>query len=259
MPVLAASGGASQSDAIAVLSGNAAYQAFNISVVNVPSSNSITVANNFDIQQNDYLIAPLSNGSCALTQVSTLSGTTGLILSTTNSSTANLPTAQYIFDLGAQPTYTLYGVNATNNTLVSYDLLQRTTNGGNTTTPIASGIVAMKVLYGIHDGSTSGMPDNYIDKWVQPTGTWDISALSASTSAAANAINEIKAVRIAVVAQSRLPESASSYTTGAATLTLFPDLTSSGLQYAVTTLPQYRYRVYDTTIPVQNAMINNHY
>jgi type IV pilus assembly protein PilW len=265
VPVLIQYGGATGPDVIGVISGNAAYQAFNITISTATSATDFTVGNNFGIVANDYLLAPLSNGNCALAQVSSLSGTTTVALSSTNSASGGVQTAQYAFDLGASPVFSLFGVDTTSNTLISYDLLQRTVNGGNAATPISDGIVQIKALYGIHDGTTAGQTANYIDKWVQPTGTWAISALTASTTAAATATSQIKAIRIAVVAQSRLPEqtsslnTGSSYTTGKTSLTLFPDLSTAGLSYTITTLPQYRYRVYDTTIPVQNSMILSHF
>jgi type IV pilus assembly protein PilW len=254
VPIFIQSGGATGSDTLGIISGNAAYQAFNISVTATSSATSLTVGNNFGIVVNDYLLAPLTNGKCALTQVSAVNtNTTGVTLSATNSATGGAQTAAYVFDMGASPIFSLFGVDTSNNTLVSYNLLQ----GGTSTTPIADGIVAIKALYGIHDGTTAGQTANYIDKWVQPTGTWDIATLNASSTAAATAAGQIKAIRIAVVAQSRLPERSSDYT-GNTTLTLFRDLDAT-LQYSVPTLPQYRYQVYDTTIPVQNAMINVHF
>jgi type IV pilus assembly protein PilW len=255
VPVFIQSGGTGP-DAIGVISGNAAYQAFNISISTASSATDFTVGNNFGIQANDYLLAPLSNSKCALVQVATTTGTTQVTLTSANSTSGGVQTAAYAFDLGTSPIFSLFGVDTTSNTLVSYNLLQ----GGTTTTPIADGIVQIKALYGIHDGTTAGQSANYIDKWVQPTGTWAITALNTSTTTAATATGQIKAIRIAVVAQSRLPERSSDYITqnSKTTLTLFPDLAST-LQYQVTTLPQYRYRVYDTTIPIQNSMIITHF
>jgi len=257
VPILIQSGGTGP-DTIGVISGNAAYQAFNIAITSASSATDVTVGNNFGIQPNDYLLGPLTNGKCALAQVASIAGTTSVTLSTNNSATTGLQTAQYAFDMGSSPIFTLFGVDTSSNTLVSYDLLQRTANGGNANTPIADGIVQIKALYGIHDGSTANQAANYIDKWVQPTGSWDIATLTASTSAAATAATKIKAIRIAVVAQSRLPERSSDYTTGKTTLTLFTDLPAAQ-RYTIATNSQYRYRVYDTTVPLLNAMINTHF
>lgn len=254
IPALIYSGGSSP-DMIGIIGGNASYQAFNIAVSTTPSATALTVGNNFGIQTNEYLLGPLTNGNCALAQVATVTGTTNVTFSATNSASTGVQTAQYVFDLGYSPIFTVFGVDTGSNTLDSYDLLERS---GNVATPIADGIVQIKALYGIHDGSTAGQTSNYIDHWVQPTGTWAYSAINASQTSAYTAAAAIKAIRIAVVAQSRLLEKSTDYTTGSSSLVLFKDLPTT-LQYTVTTNPQYRYRVYDTVIPLRNAMIINHF
>jgi type IV pilus assembly protein PilW len=256
-PVLIASGGASNPDVIGVVSGNAALQIFKIAVTSTPSDAGIVVGNSLGIQTGDYLLGTLSNGTCALAHLPTASPTaqvsgTSLTFDTANSPPAGLVSATYAFDMGPSPTFTLFGVDTTSNSLVSYDLLKRPINSNApTVVPMADGIVQIKALYGIQTSSTSTM------EWVQPTGNWSIATLTASASAASTAISQIKAIRVAVVAQSRLPERASDYT-GSTSLTLFPDLDSS-LQYQVPTQTQYRYKVYDTVIPIRNAFVTTHY
>jgi type IV pilus assembly protein PilW len=198
----------------------------------------------------------LSDGTCALAHLTSSStatqvSSTTLALDVANSPATGLQNATYLFDAGSAPMFTLFGIDASTNSLVSYDLLQRPVNGqAATVTPIADGIVQMKALYGIQNGSGT--------TWVQPTGTYSIDTLTASSSAASKAMGQIKAIRIAIVAQSRLPERSSDYSTGKTQLTLFSDLDPS-LQYTVTTNTQYRYQVYDTTIPVRNALVSTHY
>jgi type IV pilus assembly protein PilW len=204
----------------------------------------------------DYLLGTLSDGTCALAHLTSSStatqvSSTTLALDAANSPATGLQNATYLFDAGSAPMFTLFGIDASTNSLVSYDLLQRPVNGqAATVTPIADGIVQMKALYGIQNGSGT--------TWVQPTGTYSIDTLTASSSAASKAMGQIKAIRIAIVAQSRLPERSSDYSTGKTQLTLFSDLDPS-LQYTVTTNTQYRYQVYDTTIPVRNALVSTHY
>jgi len=162
-----------------------------------------------------------------------------------------------VFDLGQQPVFSLFGVDPSTNSLVEFDQLKRAANGGATPLPIADGIVQLKALYGIHDGTgVADEPSYAVDKWVAPTGAWAVSALTANTAAAQAAITQITAIRIAVVSQSRLPERTTDYA-GPATLMLFPDLTASGLNTSVAINTQYRYKVYDTTIPIRNAFITN--
>ena len=260
VPVLIAAGG-SNPDVIGTVSGNSALQVFQITVSSTPSASSVVVSNALGILTGDYLIGTLSNGTCALVHTPSASPTaqvssTNIALDMTNSAPTGLITATKLFDLGPSPAFTLFGVDPSTNSLVSYDLLQRPINNNAATVmPIADGIVQLKALYGIHNiGDTN---PNQIDQWVQPTGTWDIGTLTASTAAAQTAMSQIQAIRVAVVAQSRLPERSTDYV-GGTSLTLFPDLSSS-LQYTVTTQTQYRYKVYDTTIPIRNVLVTMHY
>ena len=110
----------------------------------------------------------------------------------------------------------------------------------------------------------AGEDVNYIDSWVAPTGTWAITAISptalstASTQAAFNAMTAIKAIRLVVVAQSRISQRSQDYATGSQTLTLFTDLPAAQ-EVTITTDPTYRYKVYDTTIPIRNALITKYF
>ena len=275
MPVLITSGGANP-DVISVIGGNASQQVFKIGVVSAPNATSVVVGNDFGLFSGDYLLGTMTNGSCAIGQITptatpTQITSTNITLSAANTTVTGLENAVNMFDLGPSPVFSLFGVDPTTNSLVEFDQLQRATGvGTNTgtdtgttpgTIPIADGIVQLKALYGIHNvGDPSTESPYAVDAWVQPTGaTWGISALTASTAAAQAAIGNIVAIRVAVVAQSRLPEQTSTYATGSYTsgktsLTLFPDL-GAALQYTVATQIQYRYKVYDTTIPIRNAYI----
>ncbi|WP_284319008.1 PilW family protein [Dyella acidisoli] len=257
MPVLIAYGGGSTPDTIGVVGGNPAMQVFKIPVTSVPSTNSVAVSNSLGILSGDYVLGVLSNGNCALAHVPAATPTTQVAgttftLDTTNSPPNGLQTANYLFDFGSSPAFTLFGIDTSSLNLVSYDLLQRPVNGNAAAvTPLAEGVVQMKALYGVQQAGSSSV------QWVQPTGTWSIATLTASASAASNAMKQIKAIRVAIVVQSRLPERSTDYTSGQPTLTLFPDLPS--VQYIVTTSTQYRYKVYDTTIPVRNALVAKYY
>jgi type IV pilus assembly protein PilW len=264
-PVLIGYGGTSSPDVIGIVAGDSAQQNFKIAVSSTPSVSSAVVGNDMGILSGDYLMGIRSDGTCTLNHITASSSTatqvtsTTLAFDTTNSATTGLVTSSYAFDLGQSPTFSVFTVDTTSNTLVSYDLLQRPINSSNVAAvmPRADGIVMIKALYGVNTTSSAPATSSEIDSWVQPTGTWAISALTASTSAAATAIGQIKAIRVAIVAQSRLPESSTDYT-GSTTLTLFPDLASS-LQYTININSQYRYKVYDTTIPIRNALVTTHY
>lgn len=264
MPVLIASGGAGP-DVISVMGGNPALQVFKVGVTSAPGPATVIVGNTFGLLTGDYLLGTMTDGSCAIGQIApttpielvTNISATNITLSAAAGKITGLANAVNVFDLGQQPVFSLFGVDPTINSLVEFDQLQRAANGGTGTIPIADGIVQLKALYGIHDGSgVAGEPSYAVDKWVAPTGTWAVSALTANTAAAQAAIAQIAAIRIAVVSQSRLPERTTDFV-GGASLMLFPDLTSSGLNTSVVTQTQYRYKVYDTTIPIRNAFVTN--
>jgi type IV pilus assembly protein PilW len=264
LPVLIGYGGTSGPDVIGVISGNSAQQNFKIAVSSTPSVSSAVVGNDMGILSGDYLMGIASNGTCPLAHVTAPTSTatqvssTTLAFDTSNSAATGLQTASYAFDLGQSPLFSLFTVDTSSNTLVSYDLLQRPINSTNAAAvmPIADGIVMIKALYGVNT-TASPATSPLVSTWVQPTGSWSIGTLTASTSAAASAVGAIKAIRVVIVAQSRLPERSTDYT-GNTTLTLFPDLASS-LQYTININSQYRYKVYDTTIPIRNALVTTHY
>jgi type IV pilus assembly protein PilW len=270
MPVLIASGGADGSgnalpDIIAIAAGNPAGTVFKSTIQSTPDASTVVLDNALGIYANDYLLATTTAGNCVMGMAATITAASNQVsLSAANSPSSGFIGGKYVFDLGAQPTFSLYGVYnpASGNTssLVTYDLLKRS---GNVTQAISDGIVTIKALYGVDDGATtasipgSGQAnDGIIDEWVAPTGaTWGINAILASQANAATLYPQIKAIRLVVVARSQLPERTADYSTGSATLTLFPDLPAA-LRYTITTQPQYRYKVYDTTIPIHNAIIN---
>jgi type IV pilus assembly protein PilW len=258
MPVVISYGGAGATpDTIAVIGGNPAYQVFKVGVTSTPAVNTVVVGNAFGIQANDYLLGVLPGGDCAVAQATTITANTNITLATANSPTTGLVNAVNVFDLGAQPNFTLFGVDTTSNTLVSYDLLQRPIDANAPSViPVSEGVITLKTLYGVHT-SGAAEPADEIDAWVQPTGAWAIAALTANTAAAATAVSEIKAIRVAVVAQSRLPERASDYV-GPANVKLFTDQPAAD-QYVIPLQTQYRYKVYDTTIPLRNSLITTYF
>ncbi|WP_430388447.1 PilW family protein [Dyella sp. 20L07] len=267
VPVLVAAGGTDASgnalsDTIAVVAGNPAGTVFKSAVQSSTTASTLVLDNSLGIYANDYLLATTTAGNCSLGQASAVTSASNQVtLVAANSPSTGFTSAAYVFDMGAQPVISLYGVDPNTSSLVMYDMLQRS---GDTTLPVADGIVAIKALYGVDDGATNAsipgsgkLNDGIIDEWVQPTGTWSIATVTASQTAALTAFQEIKAVRLVVVARSQLPERSIDYA-GAASLTLFSDLPTA-VQYKITTQPQYRYKVYDTTIPIHNAIVQRWY
>ncbi|AIF47401.1 PilW family protein [Dyella japonica] len=265
MPVLISAGGTdangnAASDTLAVVSGNPAGTVFKGAVQATSTSSTLVLDNALGIASGDYLIGATTGGNCIMGKASTVTlSTNQMSLSANDGPSTGMTAATYVFDIGQQPVFSLYGVDTTTSSLVTYDMLR---GDGLTTQPINEGIVAIKALYGVDDGTTtasipgSGVAgDGIIDEWVKPSGTtWSISAIMASQTVAAQAYKQIKAIRLVVVSRSQLPEHSTDYTGGSTTLTLFKDLPAAD-QYTISTQTQYRYKIYDTTIPIRNSLI----
>lgn len=282
-PILIASGGATNPDVIGIVRGNPSLRVFKTNVTSTSGSN-VVVDNAFGFSAGDYVLISDKSGSCTLgkAQSVTIGSGTGTIALTSGDAPSGgfvgtYTGSAYLMDWGVDPAVTLFGVDATTNSLVSYDLLQRsaTSSAAVLAVPIADSVVNMKTLYGVDDGAGTGhvAGDGIIDEWVQPSGaTWGIAALSPApdTPAAVLARAQILAVRVAVVVQSRQMERAAPATaasvqgaayigyTGATTLTLFPDQATAN-QYTITTSSSYRYKVYDMVIPIRNNYITKYF
>ena len=274
VPVLIAAGAGDKADVIGIVRGNPIARTFRTNLVSA-SGTTVTVDNSMGIFPNEYLLLSDKSGKCTFGLASTVTGTS-IGLNTAGSAsdgfsapahyTASL--SAYVFDMGTNPAVMLLSVNQTNNSLVSFDLLQRAAAGTavDAPLPLADNVVQLKTLYGV-SATPSDIP---VTGWVKPTGAkWGIAAMTPTpdTLDALNARSQIRAVRIAVVVRSRQKERAAPATaasaagvsyigyTGSTSLTLFGDLDAT-LQYTVTTDPAYRYKVYDLVIPVRNNLIN---
>ncbi|MEO5686395.1 MAG: PilW family protein [Burkholderiaceae bacterium] len=240
-----------------------------------PAAAQLTVYNTTEFSASDLLLiadqqqaSPSGPANCLVSQASNTLSTTGvgktLPLAGTyyaatvgTRSVTNFTKDAVAIDLGGDgtstatslpPSFLLLGVGD-NNTLFSYDLLKASA------TPLQAqgeGVFEMHAVYGI---DSTGNSSNKIDQWVSgaSTSAYSVSALSAGTAAASGLLKNIRAVRVALIMRTALPEK--DVVNAATTLTMFPDLSAWSL-----TLPRtlsvaeqhYRYRVVETTIPVRN-------
>ncbi len=111
--------------------------------------------------------------------------------------------------------------------------------------PLASNIVIMKLLYGIDNNS-----DGVLDTWVTPTGAWsEANVLAADTTT----LRKIKAVRLGVIVRGEQWDRDAIDRT----VTLFAD---TGVPFTQSFLRagggNYRYRWYETIIPMRNSIWN---
>jgi type IV pilus assembly protein PilW len=245
-PVTIANG---TSDTISIRYGTSASGGVPARITGAAVGSAVPVETNFGCQVGS--ISFITNGPiCAISSVTALSsvGITPKTVSLQN--TTNVTAGADLSCLGAWNTIT-YAVSAGN--------LQRSVNtGGSTVTgDSVAGIVNMQAQYGISTSAAS----NQIAQWVDATGTWT----PASVGLAPAIRNRIKAVRIAVVARNPQMEAAavttscSSYTTAAPTgLCAWAGTTTSPAPAidlsADANWARYRYRVYETIIPLRNMI-----
>jgi type IV pilus assembly protein PilW len=131
-----------------------------------------------------------------------------------------------------------------------------------TPVPIANNVVLMKVQYGIGDAGTG-----YLQKWVAASGDWAYDSVLAQTDL--KILSQIKAIRIALVVASEsydkcaYADKCPDPTTNKFTYTLFsqcddlpcPDPITGSLD-PTPGKGNYRYRVYETVVPLRNAVWN---
>ena len=155
-----------------------------------------------------------------------------------------------------RPSFYAIGVGA-GATLMSYDLLEVRSPA---LQAVAENVLELHALYGI-DADGDGAVDDWIDPRTTTTGAYAMANLMSGTTAAAAAINQIKALRIGLVLRSSLQEKASDAADNPftpATLTLFADV-DGGAHTRTRTLDaderRFRYRVVEATVPVRNSML----
>ena len=239
-----------------------------------PTASQLTTVNLTEFSPGDLLLVtdqqPNSGGGpadCLVAQASTSLATTGTgtalslggagtsYFSATvgTASIASFTDASVAFDLGAAtssgsgqpPAFEVIGVGD-NNTLYSYDLLQIAEASPQAQ---AEGVFEMHAVYGI---DSTGSSNNKIDKWVDAgsTSAYSVTALSDGSAGAMTLLKNIRAVRVALILRTALPEKDIVTPNG---LTIFPDLTELTLTRSLSATEQhFRYRVVETTIPVRN-------
>ncbi|MDQ0611434.1 type IV pilus assembly protein PilW [Variovorax sp. W1I1] len=145
-----------------------------------------------------------------------------------------------IFDVGAltQRTYSVVG-----GSLISRDFFSSMTEA-----ELANNVVGLKAQYGI-----SAAGSQVVNNWVSATGTWATPSM--------DDFKRIKAVRIAVVVRSPLKERIKSGNTACDTTTAAPASWSGGPALDLSNDADwrcYRYRSFETVVPVRNVLWANY-
>jgi type IV pilus assembly protein PilW len=263
------------SDVIVVMSGSGASGGMSRAIAGAGSSTSLVLQGTTGIFANDLvLVSQPTVTDCMIEEVNNVSGATLNVSGTPyyNAATAattlaalSSSTAAFVTPLGnlgtvANPAvnnvqFTLFGVG-TNYTLYSYDLLQYQYlvlgSGTKTSEAITDGVVQMNAIYGIQ-GTTPGV----LSTWADPGASgYDINTVMTNP-----AIQEsIIAVRVALVVRGEYYDK---NVVSPASVTIFSGYTNAAgnsLQQTVNlaAIPggqNYRYRVFEFTVPLRNLLL----
>jgi type IV pilus assembly protein PilW len=257
------------SDVIMVMSGSGSAGGVSRQITGGGSLNTAVLDNSVGFFGHDLLLVSQSGvDDCLMEEIDTTPTTSTLSLAppyytATGGATAMATlagsTASYVTPIGNADAnniqFMLFGLD-NSRTLYSYDLLQN--SGTDTAQAIADGVMQMNAIYGL---DTNG--DGKQDTWAGPADTgWDIAAVMASPVK----MKQIVSVRIALVVRGEYYDTTRD-STGApipvspAALTFFNGLANGGgtsLQQTINltaTQQQFRYRVFEFTVPLRNMLL----
>jgi type IV pilus assembly protein PilW len=275
-PVLIHDGGGASPDVVLAIGGSNDSVNTPVAVSGpAPSATDVALSNTLGIKQNDLLmmVEQESVGNpCPIAQASgtvvppLLPATVGLVPNPVTFAAAGTWTGGFfgytasskIVNLGPAPQFMAFALGTDpatgiTNVLLAYDLL----NGGPPIS-ITDNVVNLQAVYGVAATAT----DPKVAEWVSPgpAGPWTAAALMDGSTGAADRIAKIRAVRIVVAARNAQWER-DVVTPGPVVLFADLPLTDSGgqpLRVSVTlsgVAQQYRYKVFDTVIPLRNMLI----
>ncbi len=262
------------SDVVMVMSGSGSAGGVSRQITGGGNATSAILDNTVGFAHDDLLLVSQGGvADCLLEQVDTFTTATlnlaGTYYTATGGTTSMAAlaasTSSYVTPIGNAAAnnvqFLLFGVD-NNRTLFSYDLLQNLNlvggAGGDTAQAIADGVVQMNAIYGI---DTNG--DGKQDSWAGPgeVGAWDINTVMASPAK----MKQIVSVRIALVVRGQYYDlnggtAANPKPVSPPTLTIFNGLTHGALPLQQTinlnaTEQQFRYRVFEFTVPLRNMLL----
>jgi hypothetical protein len=192
----------------------------------------------------DLVVAISMAGNCAASRVTAVSApdVNGVVTLTHTGAPVSFTSDAVLLNLGPKDNgqRVAYDVDVAKNVLRSTALWDDTgAPGANAPNPIAPNVMNMKVLYGIDNGA-GGV------NWTAPTGAWSAASVHA---ASISTLNKIRAVRIGVVVRGEQWDKQAT------------DFNSSMFDGAIpVSFPaaggNYRYRIYETMIPLRNPIWN---
>lgn len=270
VPVIIQDGGvaAGASDSITVNYGTTPNAGLPVEVnaIEATAGNPVNIINNMNCNNRDIVIA-INDSNCVAQQITSGSPHPNAItLTALPRAAGNASTHITLYsNAGITPGSRISCLSGWNS--VTYSVVNNQLMRG--AAVLVDGIVNIQAQYGISASPGS----NTITQWVNPTGVWASAALTPSpaTPASIENRNRIKAIRVAIVARNGLLEnlpavSAACSSTTAANPTgvcawdatsANPTIASPAPTINLTNTPQwnqYRYRVYESIIPLRNIV-----
>jgi type IV pilus assembly protein PilW len=265
-PVLAYPGeGAGGSDVLAIATGHASLGARGMRVQPSPiTDTSIPLKSTLSLSANELLLVVQSGRPCMLQQIEGgfvpgavqnaalggryAAGSIGGVALTDY----GLDSSPFVVPLGRPgrnpPALQLIGIGA-DATLFALDLLGL--DGGDAPVALESGVVDLRVRYGVDTDGTPG-----IDRWVAPAAPdYRPAALTGGSPAAVDRLRGIRAIRIGLVLRDAQLERDA---VAPASLTLFADLPDT--EPVTVTLDEparrMRHRTLEFTVPLRNVLLD---
>jgi type IV pilus assembly protein PilW len=257
------------SDVLMVMGGSGSAGGVSRQITGLGSASTAILDNTVGFAAGDLVLVSHSGVTdCLMGQVDTITAPTlnfagnynTTTATTTNMATLTASTSSYVTPLGNSNAnnieFMLFGVDS-QRTLYSYDLLQNLhlVGGAAAETPqaIADGVVQLNALYGV---DTNG--DGIQDAWAGPGDLgWDINTVMNSPAK----MRQIVSVRVALVVRGEYYDKNNGKAVSQPTITIFSGLANSVPASLSQTInlslldQQYRYRVFEFTVPLRNMLI----
>jgi type IV pilus assembly protein PilW len=253
-PVVITQGPANGSDTIEVNYGSSPLTVASTAVFQnmVNATDAYVVSNRFGFNVNDAILVVEAGKPCSLAQVSSFPSSNSMLHASGAAYRYNKPgawgttytTNALVLNLGQAPVRNIYSIDATGNLVVQAFLTSPAQQ------PVVQQIVQMKAQYGKDNGVNNGTAS--CGACLANDGVVD--SFDGVTPASTAAWQQVLAVRVGLVARSAQPERPNGGG-GCDATTAAP--TWSGGAFDLSANPNwqcYRYKVFETTIPVRNQL-----
>ena len=218
-----------------------------------PAGASFLVQSPAGFAAGDHVIAVGRNGVCAATDVTSATASSAGVIEIAHAPLAeSFPASSWLVNLGARNDAQVIRYDVQGDVLRTTDVLN-----GDAPNPLASNIVNLKLQYGI-DGNGDGTLDTWVAARPDPSGDWSAATLLA---APAEALGRIKAIRIGLIVRSDFLDRGINtayrwtlFDCPASDKSLCPGRLSGSI--AATPEGGYRYRTYETVVPLRNVVWN---